>query len=403
MDRSVGNHAEADVLIEDGVIVEVGKGLRARGAEVIDAADGIVMPGFVDTHRHAWRSLFRNAGDIDEDYDRFLEHDDAYAATLVGLLGAVQGGITTVADWSEICVDRGFTDTVAQAHADAGVRSVLVLPQPSRLSSFGPLTTTAYGSQTPTRASLAAVSDGWRAAREAGLRIHAHCATDPADAGVITELGSRGLLGDDVTLIHCSNADEADLDAVADSGASVSLTPASEMTSGIGAPPLQALIDRGVRPGLGIGGPGEMGGDMFAQMRSANSIQHATLFDLKLGGKGGLPNLLTTRDVIRYATVYGARTAGLETVTGALAPGKQADVIVLRADRPNIAPVNDPIGAIVWGVDTSNIDWVLVAGHALVREGELVADVNHVRGLAMAAHERVGKASGLLAGAGGQT
>jgi cytosine/adenosine deaminase-related metal-dependent hydrolase len=217
---------------------------------------------------------------------------------------------------------------------------------------------------------------------------------------VIAELGSRGLLADDVTLVHCTAADDADLDAVASSGASVSLTPAVEMTAGIGSPPLQALIDRGLRPGLGVGGEGEMPGDMFAQMRAANSIQHATLFDLKLAGKGGLPNLLTTRDVIRYATVDGAKTAGLDAVTGTLTPGKQADIVVLRTDRPNIAPLNDPIGAVVWGMDTSNIDWVLVGGSALVREGSLVADVERARNLAMTAHEKVGRASGLLTGAG---
>lgn len=400
MDRSVGNHAEADVLVEDDVIVEVGQGLRARGAEIIDAADTIVMPGFVDTHRHAWNSLFRNVGAIKEDYGRFFGTDDAYAATLIGLLGAVEAGITTVVDWPDIASDDVFTRAVAQAHADSGLRTVLLLSESSQTPTLGPRSVTAYRSETPTRPTLAAVSERWVSARESGHRIHAHAAVDPSDGGVIAELGSRGLLADDVTLVHCTAADDADLDAVASSGASVSLTPAVEMTAGIGSPPLQALIDRGLRPGLGVGGEGEMPGDMFAQMRAANSIQHATLFDLKLAGKGGLPNLLTTRDVIRYATVDGAKTAGLDAVTGTLTPGKQADIVVLRTDRPNIAPLNDPIGAVVWGMDTSNIDWVLVGGSALVREGSLVADVERARNLAMTAHEKVGRASGLLTGAG---
>ena len=62
LDRTVGNLVEADVLIDDGIISEVGSSLRARGAEVVDAADTIVMPGFVDAHRHLWQSL---VGDID--------------------------------------------------------------------------------------------------------------------------------------------------------------------------------------------------------------------------------------------------------------------------------------------------------------------------------------------------
>jgi cytosine/adenosine deaminase-related metal-dependent hydrolase len=128
---------------------------------------------------------------------------------------------------------------------------------------------------------------------------------------------------------------------------------------------------------------------MFAQMRATISMQHARFFDLKLAGKAGLPNLLTTRDVIRYATVDGARAAGLGSGVGSLHPGNQADLIVLRADRPNIFPVNDPIGAVVWGMDTSNVDWVFVAGRAIKRAGELQSNTAHARDLARASMQRI--------------
>jgi cytosine/adenosine deaminase-related metal-dependent hydrolase len=213
---------------------------------------------------------------------------------------------------------------------------------------------------------------------------------------LLADLGRRGLLGDDVTLVHCTNLSGDDLDAIASSGAMVSLTPANEMAAGYGAPPLQGLIDRGIRPGLGVGNEVEAPGDIFAQMRATNSLQHATSFDLKLSGKAGVPNLLTTRDVIRYGTIDGARAAGLADVTGSLTPGKQADLVVLRADRPNIAPLNDPIGAVVWGMDTSNIGWVLVGGEVVVRDGDLIADTSRVRDLAQSAQRRVADAAGLL-------
>jgi cytosine/adenosine deaminase-related metal-dependent hydrolase len=87
--------------------------------------------------------------------------------------------------------------------------------------------------------------------------------------------------------------------------------------------------------------------------------------------------------------------AGLGDVTGSLTPGKQADVVVLRSDRPNIFPINDPIGAVVWGMDTSNVDWVFARGRALVRDGVLEADVERARNLAMAAQLRVAGPSGL--------
>ena len=116
--------------------------------------------------------------------------------------------------------------------------------------------------------------------------------------------------------------------------------------------------------------------------------------------RAACPTCSTTRDVFRYATIDGARVAGLGDVTGSLTPGKRADVIVLRTDRPNIAPVNDPIGAVVWGMDTSNIDWVFVGGASLVESGELTADVKRATGLAVAAQRRVAAAAGLLAEAG---
>jgi 5-methylthioadenosine/S-adenosylhomocysteine deaminase len=221
---------------------------------------------------------------------------------------------------------------------------------------------------------------------------------NPADAGVVSTLGGRGLLGGDVTLVHCSHLDASDLDAMATHEAGVSFAPSSEMAEGLGSPPIQALLDRNMRPGLAVGDERVAPGDMFAQMRATNSIQHATMFDLKLSGKAGLPSLLTTREVIRYATIDGAHSVGLGRTTGSIEVGKQADLIVLRADRPNIAPVNDPIGAVVWGMDTSNVDWVFVSGEALMREGVLVGDVNVARQRAIEAQRRVAGAAGLLAG-----
>lgn len=408
------NFSEADVLFADDVIEEVGPGLRSRGADVVDATEAIIMPGFVDTHRHLWKSLFRNfgAGTLGAGapsptvYGPHYGPDDVYAATLIGLLGAAEAGITTVVDWADLPPGKGFVEAALQAHAEAGVRSVFALAGPGwagtaqdvvpRMGTLAPgeLTTVALGSSDP--APDLAVGSEWKGARDLGMRIHAHAGTDPAAAGAVAELGRRGLLGADVTLVHCSLLDAADLDAIASSGAAVALAPASEMTIGLGAPPIQGLVDRGIRPGLGVDQEALAPGDIFAAMRATNSMQHATLFDLKLAGKAGIPNLLSTREIIRYATSDGSRVAGLGDVTGSLEPGKQADILVLRTDRPNIHPINDPIGAVVWGMDTSNVDWVFAAGRELVRNGELVGDSAYARDLAVAAQRRVAAAAGLM-------
>jgi 5-methylthioadenosine/S-adenosylhomocysteine deaminase len=425
------NFMQADVLIEDGRVAEIGPGLRARDAEQVEASDTIVMPGFVDTHRHSWRSLFRNLGDVASNGQGALSPfassghfapEDVYAATLIGLLGAVEAGITTVVDWSDLPPESGSVEAALQAHADSGLRTVFVQAPPRRdpgeaaspaltrdlvgglTEAAGPSTGIAFGSNMSGSADLTEVEAEWALSRESGLRIHAHMDPRSAEPGLIADAGGRGLLGEDVTVIHCSRLADQDIAAIASSGASVSLAPSSEMAGGVGSLPLQQLIDRDVRPGLGVDDERVAPGDLFAQMRATISLQHATVFDRKLAGKAGLPRLMTTRDVIRYATIDGARTAGLAAVTGSLEPGKQADVIVLRTDRPNIFPVNDPIGAVVWGMDTSNVDWVFVGGRVLMRGGVLQADLHRARELANAARQRVSPAPGSVVAAapGGQ-
>ncbi len=416
------NFPEADILVDAGRVAEVGPGLRARNATVVDATDTIVMPGFVDAHRHVWKSLFRNLGDQGDDgraatasSPLLLQPDDVYAATLVGLLGAVEAGITTVVDWSDLPLESGYTEAALQAHADVGLRTVFAPAvaaggerrpegerELERLLSGGdgrPSNALALGSRDVVGNDLPGIQSDWELARRLGLRVHAHAGTGAP--GSIAQLAVKRLLGRDITLVHCTNLNAGDLEALAGTKAAVCLTPSAEMATGLGPPPIQQLIDRGIRPGLGIDDERFAPGDMFAQMRASISLQHAMYFDRKLAGKGGLPNLLTTREVIRYATSDGAAAAGLGEVTGSIEPGKQADIIMLRTDRPNIAPVNDPIGAVVWGMDTSNLDCVFVAGKALMRSGELQADTAEVRRLAGAARSRLASASGATTGAPG--
>lgn len=415
------------MLIEDGLIVEVGTGQRSRDAEVVDASNAIVMPGFVDTHRHVWKSLFRNLGDSGSPdgttqssrvYGPHYQPEDVYAATLIGLLGAVEAGITTVVDWSDIQPEANYVDAALEAHEDAGLRTVFVHSRAGwagghedekaglrrlaaqRAKAGGSFTTIAFGPDDPVRSDIDRVARDWALARELEMRIHTHVGSDSSQRGIVSDLAKRGLLGDDVTLIHCSHLDQSDLEAIATHGSMVSIAPSSEMADGLGMPPIRELVDRGIRPGLGVNSETLSPGDIFAQMRATNSVQHATHFDLKLAGKGALPNLLSTREVIRFATLDGARVAGVGNVTGSIETGKGADLIILRTDRPNIHPINDPVGAVVWGMDTSNLDWVFSGGRALMRNGELTADVGRARDLAMTSQRRVAEAAGLIARSG---
>ena len=391
------NHPQADVLIEEDRIVEIGPGLRARDAEVLDASNSIIMPGFVDTHRHTTTALFRNSAAA---ATSSLSPEDVYAATLIGLLGALESGTTTICDWAD---DLDRAEPALQAHLDAGVRTVYVSPFKAGgrvdvgelAARSGGRISVAAGSPDVSRDNASKLEGIWSEARTLGLRIHAHAGLDPADAGIVSELGRKGVLGGDVTLVHGTHLSDEDLDTVAARGASLAVAPSSEMAGVLGAPPLQKFLDRNIQPGLAVDDERLSPPDMLAQMRMANSLQHAAYFDLKLAGKAGLPNLLTTRDVIRYATMEGAKTLGLGSVTGSLEAGKQADIVVFRTDKPNIYPINDPIGAVVWGVDRSNVETVIVAGRVRVSEGRVDADIATVRSLVEAAHRRLTPTSGL--------
>ena len=285
----------------------------------------------------------------------------------------------------------------AEVNAGPAIREIV-----ARLTgAAGPMTSVALGFDVPGSADLDAVAEGWAAARELGMRIHAHAGSRSSGRGVIADLAGRGLLGEDVTLVHCVRARRRGRRCHRGFRQRRSpLVPTNEMASDLGSLPIQQLVDRDIRPGLGVDDGCVTPGDMFAQMRATNSMQHATVFDRKLAGKAGVPRLMNTRDMIRYATTDGARVAGLGGVTGSLEPGMRADVIVLRTDRPNVFPINDPIGAVVWGMDTSNVDMVFVDGRVVMRDGVLEADVQRARQLANSALERVAAASGLVVGAG---
>lgn len=401
------NHAEADVLIEDGTVVEVGRGLRSRTAETIDASNTIIMPGFVDTHRRCWPSLFKNEGVPGRPVEPTdPTPEDIYAGTLISLLGAIEAGITTVVDWFECRGGDAHVDAAIQAHEDSGVRTILAFAPTSgadpaeqwlglvsrRGMAPARSTTIAAGAPSIAASTPEQTASMWGRARNAGMRIHTRAGH--GERGALPELAARGVLGDDVTIAHCTGLSDSDLDAIATTGTKVALTPSSDMATGHGTPSMQAFIDRGIRPGLGVDSEWAAPGDIFAQMRSAISIQHATYFELKLAGKGGLPNLLSTRDVIAYGTINGAHAAGLADATGSIEPGKRADLIVLRTDRPNVYPINDPIGAVVWAMDTSNIDWVFVGGRPLMREGVLAADTARARELAVGARQRMASSVG---------
>jgi cytosine/adenosine deaminase-related metal-dependent hydrolase/ribose/xylose/arabinose/galactoside ABC-type transport system permease subunit len=427
MDSTLGNFRNADVLIEGSKIAAIGPNLYGNGAEVIDASNMIVMPGFVDTHRHIWEGLLRNVGaDIPlegrEGYIRFVlgkfapsyRPQDAYTGNLVSALGALDAGITTLLDWSHIQGSPEHTDAVIKALQDSGMRAVFAYGfpwwgdwndrQPSwfvraakqYFSSKDQMLTYALAAPGPEFVDFEIARDHWKLAREVGARITTHVGVGSyGQEGKVQEMGAAGLLRDDTTYIHCTTLNETEIQMIVDSGGTVSLAAPVEMMMGHGVPPVQKFLDRGLKPSLSVDVETNVPGDMFTQMRSIAALQHGQSFEKQLAGANRVPERITAHDVLSYATIEGAKANGLAHKTGSLTPGKDADLIMLRTDKPNVFPVNDPIGAVVWSMDTSNVDSVFVAGKPMKRNGKLLhVDWNAMKTAVNESREYVIKKSG---------
>ena len=397
MDPAVGDFATADVLIEGDEIVEVRPGLAVDGADVIDATGMIVMPGFIDSHRHIWEGLLRNIGtDVPLEgrtsYISFVLHklapafrpEDAYVGNLVSALGAIDAGVTTLLDWSHIQGSPAHTDAVIQALRDSGLRAVFAYGFPwwgkweERQPSWFVRAATKYFSTKDQKLTLALAAPGpeftdfevtrdhWKLARETEARITTHVGVGSyGQDGKVQEFGEAGLLGPDTTYIHCTTLNDTEIQMIVDTGGTVSLASPVEMMMGHGMPPIQKFLDRGLRPSLSVDVETNVPADMFNQMRSVLPLQRAIA-----SAEGKTP--VSTREVLAYATIEGARANGLDSKVGTLTPGKQADLIMLRTDRMNVTPLNDPATAVVTGMDTGNVDTVLIAGRVMKRHGELL-------------------------------
>jgi cytosine/adenosine deaminase-related metal-dependent hydrolase len=397
MDPQIGELATGDVLIEGDRIVAVGRGLSNGQVNVIDATGMIVMPGFIDTHRHIWEGLLRNIGtDVPlegrSSYISYVLHklapayrpEDAYIGDLISALGAIDAGITTLLDWSHIQGSPAHTDAVIQALKDSGLRAVFAYGFPwwgkweERQPSWFVRAATEYFSTKDQMLTLALAAPGpeftdfevsrdhWKLAREAGARITTHVGVGSyGQDGKVQEMGEAGLLGPDTTYIHCTTLNDTEIQMIVDSGGTVSLASPVEMMMGHGMPPIQKFLDRGLRPSLSVDVETNVPADMFNQMRSVLALQRAMA---TTHGKSPI----THAEVLACATIDGAKANGLDAKTGSLTPGKQADLILLRTDRMNVTPLNDPATAVVAGMDTGNVDTVMIAGRVMKRHGKLL-------------------------------
>jgi cytosine/adenosine deaminase-related metal-dependent hydrolase len=419
--------ARGDVLIEDDAIAAVGALGDVGGAEVVDAADRIVLPGLIDTHRHMWQSALRGIAcdwTLGEYFARMrgrlgghFRPEDTYAGTLLGAVEALDAGITTVVDWSHNINGPEHADAAWQALTDAGGRAVFA---------YGASNAQALGEATPHTGDVARlraqVTDGrvtlgmsvrgpefsgldlaaadLALGRELGLPMTMHAGGGLRGAGRhVAAMAERGLLGPDLTLVHCNMLADDELDAMAAAGTRASVSPEVEANMGHGPAATTRLRSRGIPTGLSADVCTNVGGDLFGGMRVALALERGAAHAAALASGETLAGVpMTALDVLGMATAEGARSIGLGDRIGALEPGKQADVLLLRADAPNLAPVSDPVGAVALAAGPHNIDAVLVAGRWVKRDGRFVhRDLRAVVDRAAASNRYLLEAAGVRA------
>ena len=423
-DPELGELPKADVLVEDDRIAAVGPNLSAEGARVIDADGDIVIPGFVDTHRHTWETSIRTSA---PDYtlgayfgailDKFAPNyraDDVYAGNLWGSLECLNAGITTLVDWSHIMNTPDHADEAVRGLRESGIRSVFAFGFPNTSIQdwwFGPdyggsveringdearrirgvlsddegLITMALATRGTNFCKEDVVRFEWELAKELGINITVHVAMDRFG---YTKMQLRKLLEMDLlypntTYVHSSHLLPDEWQLVQDSGGNVSMAPQIELQMGHGWAPAQTASSLGIPVGLSSDVATTASSDQFTQMHaifaSERARRHSVAWDEDLDGNTPTPDLIDSRQVLRWATLEGAIVAGVGDRTGSLTPGKKADVVIIDTKAVNVAPVIDPVGAVVCAADVSNVRTVLVDGKVVKDDFRLLADLDAPR------------------------
>ena len=418
-----------DLLVEGDRIAALGPGLAVpTGSRVIEASDRIVVPGMGNAHTHAHGHLARgrvgnwtledllthstaNAG--------FRTPEDEYLSAAIGAIEMLKTGCTGAYDLYmavPAITDEAF-EAVVRAYTDVGVRVVLapavadvvfhqtvpglidLLPadlrrtvqdiRPAPTKGLLELTERAirrwHGSAdgrvriavAPTIPNQATdeLLDGCAAlAREYGVGIHTHLAESKVQVvesrrrfgkSIVARLADHRVLGPGFVGAHSVWLDDDDVRMLADAGAAVAHNPGSNLRLGVGIAPVREMLDRGLAVGLGTDGSTCADNqNLFEALRIASVIStvrfpHETARWLDADTVWGL------------ATTGTARVLGQQADLGALAPGRKADLVLLRADSVFLRPLADPVKALVYAETGASVDTVLVDGRAVVEQGRV--------------------------------
>jgi len=402
MDENDTRIRDGGVAVSDGKIQSVGsKGDLAsiKAKHCIDARQGIIMPGLVNTHTHLPMTIFRGLAD-DLPLETWLnEHmfpaeqqhvrpDAVRQGTLLACAELLLSGTTTC------CDGYFFEDVVAETVNQTGIRAVLAqgaidfpapgVPDPSRnievatrfiekWTTKNPLIRPSIFCHSPYTCSAETLQKAKTVANRHQCLFQIHVAETRTEWQQIREehrttpiryLDGLGLLDDNTLLVHTIWVDQGDIDIIAERGAKVSVTTESEMKLASGISPVPKFLKADITVGLGTDGCASNNDlDLFQEMDVTAKLHKVNEMD---------PSILDAGTVLKLATTGGARAIGLDREIGSLEAGKQADMIILDTRHPRLVPLYNEISHIVYAVSGSDVRDVIVGGKLLLENRKLL-------------------------------
>lgn len=394
MDPAIGEVRNGDIHVRRGKIVAIGRNLEVD-APTIDGKGMIAMPGLIDTHWHLWTTLFRSMSSSSPETAYFAlnvangvrcKPSDLYHGARLALVDALNTGVTTVNDWAHNLRSPAHADANLRAHQEIGLRgrfsygtpqghpgtSLIDLDDIARVkrewfdAGEVPLLRLGLAGRPPGLVPESTYRTEYDAARELGIPVsyHANSTRAHGEIGMIRQLGEQDMLTPDTQLIHALYTTEAERTMIRETGASVSVSPFSELLIGYGIAPVKDMVDSGVVLSLSVDTMSLVGSaDLWAVMRLATGL-HRGVAEQELS--------INTRRVLQMATIDAARGLGLDHLVGSLTPGKRADVLLVRQHDVTTAPTTYVPNTLALATGAENVDTVIVDGEIRKYRGALV-------------------------------
>jgi cytosine/adenosine deaminase-related metal-dependent hydrolase len=424
MDPDLGDLPSADILVDGSRIVKVAPHIDPGptwDGEVINAAGKLVTPGLVDNHRHMWQGLIRGRSanlTFGEYFEHTLENisgrftpEDIYLGNLLSAYEALDAGTTTILDWSHALNTPEHAAAAVQALEDSGIRAVFAygppstqwwrsdgLPRPDDVIELharpwaNPLLGMALAIRGPEFSTMDRVTADLDLARSLGIPVTMHAGIPGFYhmAPSVRLLDQAGLLGPDLTFVHCNAMGIDDFSTIAAYGCHVSCSPEVEIMKGFGFSPVAAIIAGKAHPTVSVDVITAIGGDLLTQLRFLLQTQRATSHQSAIRETGQpLRSLsLSTRDVLPYVTTYAAASLGLDHI-GSIAVGNQADLCLFNMHDVNLF-LSEPSAGLVQSAHPGNVHTVILAGRVVKRHKRLVGvDLSDLRDQARHANQRL--------------